>query len=171
MNELKFWSMIEEAWNSDPGLLTFRSDVLTTLESEEAKEEFEEKHGDTAPSIPFYDRFEEALTKQLDGLSQDELLAFDRILERKLYDIDREDVHEYVDGSDDGFLYCRGFIVAIGQRYYEAIDKDPSKAMFDWEAEGVTYISAHLYEEKFGEMPDSDICRETGSNTEGWGDG
>ena len=50
------------------------------------------------------------------------------ILERKLYDIDRADIHERTDGSDDGFLYCRGFIVGMGQRYYEAVRTNPDVA-------------------------------------------
>ena len=54
-----------------------------------------------------------ALQAALDLLPKDELLQFDRILERKLYDIDRSEIHEYTDGSDDGFLYCRGFGIGI----------------------------------------------------------
>ncbi len=48
----------------------------------------------------------------LDKLPAEELLAFDRILERNQYDIDCAEIHENIDGSDDGFLYARGFIVA-----------------------------------------------------------
>ena len=89
-------------------------------------------------------------------------------MERKLYAIDRQDVHEFTDGSDDGFLYCRGFIVALGKKYYDAIDADPSKAMFDWECETLPYLSSFLYDEKYGNIPPSDICRETGSNGDKW---
>jgi hypothetical protein len=34
------------------------------------------------------------------------------VLERTLYDIDRADIQAVTDGSDDGFLYARGFVVA-----------------------------------------------------------
>lgn len=70
--------------------------------------------------------------------------------------------------SDLKAFQDRGFIVAMGQRYYDAINSDPSKAMFDWECEEINYISCFLYQEKFGEMPQSEICRETGSNQDGW---
>ena len=109
-----------------------------------------------------------ALQKRLNSLSAEELLAFDRILERKLYDIDRADIHEYTDGSDDGFLYCRGFIVAIGREYYEAVRANPSVAICDAECEEMCYLSWNLYRKKFGEMPRSGISRESNSNTEGW---
>ncbi|MET8089612.1 hypothetical protein [Micromonospora sp. NPDC005220] len=50
----------------------------------------------------------------------------DPVVERKLHDIDREDIHEVTDGSDDGFLYARGFIVALGRAYYEAVRTRPA---------------------------------------------
>ena len=76
-----------------------------------------------------------ALRTQLDRLSAADLLAFDRILERKQYDIDRQEVQEHTDGSDDGFLYARGFIVAAGRGYYDAVNADPSVALTDLECE------------------------------------
>jgi hypothetical protein len=109
-----------------------------------------------------------ALREQLDGLPADELLAFDRILEWKLYDIDRADIHERTDGSDDGFLYCRGFIVGVGREYYEAVRANPDRAVVDAECEAMCYLSWHLYHERFGEVPPSGISRETQSNSAGW---
>jgi hypothetical protein len=109
-----------------------------------------------------------ALREHLDTLSADELLAFDRILERKLYDIDRADIHERTDGSDDGFLYCRGFIVGMGRTYYEAVLADPDRAIIDAECEQTCYLSWHLHREKFGEIPPSGISRESCSNSTGW---
>ena len=111
-----------------------------------------------------------ALEAALEELPKDELLAFDRILERKLYEIDRSEIQEYTDGSDDGFLYCRGFIVAAGQAYYDAVNKDPSRAMMDLECEDLCYLPMRVYAEKFGDMPDSEISRETASNSAGWSD-
>jgi hypothetical protein len=58
----------------------------------------------------------------------EELTSLDRVVERKLYDLDREDVHEVTDGSDDGFLYARGFIVAMGKDFYGAVLANPSVA-------------------------------------------
>jgi hypothetical protein len=92
-------------------------------------------------------------------------------LERKLYDIDRADIQERTDGSNDGFLYCRGFIVVIvgiGRGYYEAVRANPDRAVMDAECEVMCYLSWHLYRDKFGEVPPSGISRETQSNSEGW---
>jgi Protein of unknown function (DUF4240) len=108
------------------------------------------------------------LRKRLERLSADELLAFDRILERKLYDIDRAEVQQHTDGSDDGFLYARGFIVAAGRDYYEAVNANPAIAMMDLECEDMCYLPWHLYQEKFGDIASSDISRESCSNRAGW---
>jgi hypothetical protein len=110
------------------------------------------------------------LTTALNQLDADDLLTFDRILERKLYELDRADIHDYTDGSDDGFLYCRGFIVSIGQEYYELVKANPSRALIDIEFEELCYHPHWLYEEKYGSMPASDISREIGSNPSGWAD-
>ena len=80
------------------------------------------------------------MKERLDELPADELLAFDRILERKLYHIDRAEIQEHTDGSDDGFLYARGFIVAAGKDYYEAVDANPAVAMMDMECEEMCYL-------------------------------
>jgi hypothetical protein len=110
-----------------------------------------------------------ALRKALAGLSRDELIAFDRILERKLYDLDRADVQAQTDGSDDGFLYARGYIVGLGRPYYEAVLADPKKAFTDMEEERITYLPDDVFEERFGErIPRSEISRESGSNAAGW---
>ena len=39
MNESKFWQIIEQAWDGHAELQTFRRAVLSTLESESAKEQ------------------------------------------------------------------------------------------------------------------------------------
>ncbi|NYF54811.1 hypothetical protein HDA35_000642 [Micromonospora purpureochromogenes] len=64
------------------------------------------------------------------------------MVERKLHDIDREDVHEVTDGSDDGFLYCRGWIVALGRAFYEAVRADPAMAVLDADCEEMCYRDA-----------------------------
>ena len=169
MDEHQFWSILEDAWNSDSGLTAFRKDVLATIDSESGKEEFDEKYDDD-PMIPNEETLLASIREKLNTLTKEELHQFDVILERKLYDIDRQEIQAQTDGSDDGFLYCRGFIVAMGKEYYEAVNRDPSNAMFDWECESITYISWHMYTEKFGDMPSSGISRESCSNTKGWSD-
>jgi len=158
MDEMQFWSLIERAWLAVGGMGRFRKRLAKGQLCEEQAEELIDALEIVIP----------ALSAALDELSQEDLLGFDRLLERKLYDIDRAEVQQYTDGSDDGFLYARGFIVVAGQAYYEAVHVNPSIAMMDLECEEMCYISAHLYREKFGEMPESGICRESGSNQAGW---
>ena len=99
-----------------------------------------------------------------------ELTDLDRVAERKLHDLDREEIHEHTDGSDDGFLYCRGFIVAVGREFYLAVNADPSLAVLDADCEQMCYFFAHLHAERFGNYSDigSGISRESGTNPNGW---
>lgn len=158
MDESRFWSMIEAAWRKVGGKAKSRQRLAQGRLSEGRAFALQEELEEVIP----------ALREQLAALSADELHAFDRILERKLYDIDRADIQERTDGSDDGFLYCRGFIVAMGREYYEAVRANPAVAVMDAECEEMCYLSWHLYREKFGEVPPSDISRETQSNSAGW---
>ena len=158
MNEERFWAMIATAWQSVGGKVKTRQKLAKRKLPEEDAEELVES----------LDSVLLELTNQLNLLPKAELLAFDRILEHKLYDIDRAEVQQHTDGSDDGFLYARGFIVVVGQGYYEAVDAEPATALMDLECEEMCYLSARLYEEKFGEPPPSAISRESGSNKAGW---
>lgn len=110
------------------------------------------------------------LTELCDAMSSRELTDLDRVLERKLYDLDRADIHAVTDGSDDGFLYARGFIVASGRETYYAVLADPSVAEADEELEEMCYFFAHLHDEKYGSWPEtgSGISRESCSNAQGW---
>lgn len=116
----------------------------------------------------------DAFLAQLSALSTDltseELTALDRVAERALYDIDRAEIQAITDGSDDGFLYARGFIVAMGRDYYDAVNSDPEAATTDAECEEMCYFFAHLHNERFGGFPKtgSGISRETASNPTGW---
>jgi hypothetical protein len=158
MDDKRFWSIIEFAWEAVGGKVKERQKLARGKLSDEKAEELVES----------LDEVIEALTQELDRLNAEELLAFDRTLERKLYDIDRSDVHESLDGSDDGFLYARGFVVAAGKGYYDAVNTTPEIGLSDLECEEMCYISTHIYEDKFGELPPSGISRETCSNRAGW---
>lgn len=158
MNEEQFWAAIETAWQTVGGYEAPRSRLALGKLSESKAEEL----------VEVVDEVVAVLRRALDGLPLEDLLAFDRILERKLYDIDRAEVQEATDGSDDGFLYARGFIVAAGQAYYDTVNKTPSTATMNLECEDMCYLSWNLYEEKFGDMPPSDISRESRSNALGW---
>jgi hypothetical protein len=159
MDENRFWAMIEAAWDAVGGKTKARRRLAEGKASAEQAYQLQDVLQEEV--VP-------ALSEQLNRLPADELLAFDRILERKLYDLDRADIHERTDGSDDGFLYCRGFIVGMGRAYYEAVLANPDRAVLDAECEEMCYISWHLYHDQFGEMPPSGISRETGSNPAGW---
>jgi Protein of unknown function (DUF4240) len=158
LDENRFWSMIETAWGAVGGKNRSRQRLAEGRLSEDGAYSLEEALEEVIP----------ALQEQLASLSADELLGFDRILEQRLYDIDRADIHERTDGSDDGFLYCRGFIVAMGRGYYEAVRANPAVAVTDAECEAMCYLPWHLYHERFGEVPPSGISRETQSNPAGW---
>jgi Protein of unknown function (DUF4240) len=159
VDENRFWAMVEAAWDAAGGKAKSRQRLAEGKLSEGQAYELQEVlETEVAP----------ALREQLDALPADELLAFDRILERRLYDIDRADIHERTDGSDDGFLYCRGFIVGMGRAYYDAVRANPDRAVTDAECEEMCYLSWHLHHDKFGKVPPSGISRETCSNPVGW---
>lgn len=160
MNEEKFWSLIENSWDVVGGRKKERTRLAAGKLSDEKAEELMEAMDEVIP----------ALRDRLDKLSAEDLLAFDRILERKLYDLDRSEVQAATDGSDDGFLYARGFIVAAGKEYYDAVNREPATALMDLECEEMCYLSWHLYSEKYGTMPPSDISRESCSNSAEWRD-
>lgn len=159
LSEDRFWGMIEDAWlAAAPKLVKKRPGIATKA----PEKDFEALNKALSGVVL-------ALEKALTGLSRDELIAFDRILERKLHDLDRREVQEHTNGSDDAFLYARGFIVGMGRPYYEAVDKDPSKALTDMEEERICYLPQEVFEEKFTEsMPESGISRASGRNKAGW---
>ena len=161
MDEDRFWSMIEGAWQVVGGKLQERQQLAAgKLSAEKAEELIESLEEDVIP----------ALREQLEQLSAPDLLAFDRILERKLYDLDRAEVQEHTDGSADGFLYARGFIVAAGKELYDAVNAEPSVVLPNLDGEEMCYLSWHIHEDKFGEVPPSGISRESCNNKAGWPD-
>lgn len=160
MQENTFWQMIEESWQVVGG----------RVEERQALAQGELPEDDAFALLEDLEEVVDSLTERLEDLNKEDLVAFDRILERKLYDIDRAEIQEYTDGSDDGFLYCRGFIVAAGQAYYDAVNRDPSRALVDLECEDLCYLPVQIYEDRFGDFPQSDLCRETCSNQQGWAD-
>ena|SRR6266568_983875 len=64
----------------------------------------------------------------------------------------------------------RGFIVAMGRDFYDAVVSDPEMAVLDAECEGMCYFFAHLHRERFGEFPERGygISRGSCSNAIGW---
>ena len=162
--EARFWRLLESAWAP---LGDGTNEARRSLATRPA--------GDADASLisvidEGLEGFLGGLTDQARGLSAAELTELDRVLERKLYDIDRADIQAVTDGSDDGFLYARGFIVALGHDYYTAVLHNSKMAVLDAECEDMCYFFAHLHEELFGDFPETDsgISRESCSNPLGW---
>jgi hypothetical protein len=160
MTEQIFWEIIENSWGDSPKLDKQRAKALKNND-EALLEEL---------SQALYETILENYNKRLLTLGQDDFTAFIHILEEKLYHIDRKEIQEFTDGSDDGFLYARCFILGMGQQYYEMIDNEPSKATYDLEAEIFGFSVYRQYEEKFGEEFDRNSihCIESCSNEKGW---
>ncbi len=160
--EARFWALLEAAWaGCRPESGRGRQALVSPIRSQAA--------GLTSVegALPV---FLDALGGLCQGLPGGELVSLDRVLERKLYDIDRADIQRVTDGSDDGFLYARGFIVAMGQGFYNAVASNPDIAVPNAKCEEMCYFFAHLYRERFGGFPDtgSGISRESCSNPSGW---
>ncbi|MEU7524535.1 DUF4240 domain-containing protein [Saccharothrix sp. NPDC042600] len=163
--EARFWALLEQAW-AGAGAEAARARRALVRRDPEEDDGFDQAAVLEEQVEGVLDR----LTELCADMTSGELTALDRVGERKLYDIDREDVHEHTDGSDDGFLYARGFIVVLGREFYEAVARDPRLAVDDASAEDFCYFFAHLHEERFGEFPEtgSGISRESGANQAGW---
>lgn len=160
MTEQEFWQIIELSWQDSPDLNKKRAKALETNDDELL----------TDLSEGIYETITENCKKHLLKLDRNELTAFIRFSEEKLYKIDREEIHEFTDGSDDGFLYCRCFILGMGEHYYNMIDKEPAKATMDLEAEAFGFVGYEVFEEKFGEEFERNTvyCIESCSNEKGW---
>lgn len=163
--EARFWGLVESAWamcGPEP------AHVRQALVGRDPAAD--DHNGSLYALEAWMDRVLAQLRQLCADLSSVELTDMDRVVERKLYDLDRQEIHEHTDGSDDGFLYCRGFIVAAGQEFYNAVHADPVMAVMDAECEAICYFFAHLHNERFGGYPDtgSGISRESGRNPGGW---
>ncbi|MGW5751776.1 hypothetical protein [Nocardia rhamnosiphila] len=158
--ESRFWELVDTAWaevGAEPDAL--RKSLIARTGDDDAY-----------ALDPHLRVFLARLRDLAEGLSSAQLTALDRVAERKLHEVDRADIQEVTDGSDDGFLYCRGFIVAMGRDFHRAVLADPSVAVLDAECESFCYFFAHLHHERFGCFPEtgSGISRESGRNRAGW---
>src|SRR5687768_3155768 len=120
-DETRFWTLVEAAWQRlGPEPLALRRALV---ERDPAAADVD-LYAIDAWLHPFLDN----LRLLSADLTSEELTALDRVVERLLHDLDRADIHEVTDGSDDGFLYCRGHIVALGREFYRAVVADPAVA-------------------------------------------
>lgn len=114
----------------------------------------------------------EKLKQLLLTFSREEIISFDRLLDEALYQLDREDIYEITDGSEDGFEYVRLWIVSQGRRYFETVLQNPTAAprWAEEENEPFGYAAQQAYEEKWKEPFPSPILKKrgTGTNAAGW---
>ncbi|URN06333.1 DUF4240 domain-containing protein [Actinomadura madurae] len=166
MDRERFWDVIEAAWAPLGAEAGAARRALATRDPGADVWELPE----ISVVSKALDAFLGNLRAAARDLPADELTDLDRVCERLLYDIDRADVQAVTDGSDDGFLYARGFIVAMGRDFYAAVTADPRMAVLDGDCEAMCYFFAHLHNERFGTFPDtgSGISRESCSNPAGW---
>ncbi len=160
MTRQDFWSIIEATWNRAPEWKEKRRQAL------ESNDYALLQQLDGALNSNLLG----AYTDQLKQLDQDALTAFIQHLEERIYHIDRAEIQRYTDGSDDGFLYCRCFIVGMGETYYNKIDQQPELAAMDLEAESIGFAAYQVYEERFGEEFEryKHHSMESCSNEAGW---
>ena len=131
MNKAKFWRLIEEAKS--------------------------ESHGDLDEQV-------DVLRHKLEKLAAEEILRFQNILDEQMAAANRWDLWGaayIINGgcSDDGFTYFRGWLIAQGQRIFEAALHDPESlaevAEAEGECEAILSVPAEAYESKVGsEMPE-----------------
>lgn len=145
--EARFWSLLEDAWAPQGDDVNAARKALAERNPDDEAE--------TAAIERALERMIETLGSALsfDDFPREELVAMDRVLERKLHELDREDVHEVIDGSDDGFLYARGFIVAAGQSFFEAVRDEPRVAMYGPRCESLCGLPFQIHRERFGAPP------------------
>ncbi|RYF97378.1 MAG: DUF4240 domain-containing protein [Chitinophagaceae bacterium] len=156
----KFWEYLEEVWAAESELKKKRRKALDT-DDEKLFQDL---------TIEIEEVLLESYEDMLYNLEKSELESFIHHLEERLFNIDRKDVHKYIEGSDDGFLYCRCFVVAMGEEYYNRVDKSPGAAHPDLEAEGFGFTAYSVYADRFDDEFERNSKHniETGSNLSGW---
>jgi hypothetical protein len=148
MTENQFWTLIEK---------TIDRDALRDLGEDD-----------------YPDPLVQPLTEELEKLSVHEIEEFEEILAKALYDLDgRRFAANAGDSreSDDGFLYCRCWVVANGREYYEAVLADPEKmpkTITEW-CEPLLYVARDAWAQKTGKDAEEwdyepKVSYETGSN-------
>lgn len=111
----------------------------------------------------------EKLREMLGRLSADEILSFDMRFNEAMRDAYRWDLWGaayIINGgcSDDGFDYFLGWLIAQGQKYYEAALADPNNAGSKVEpgdfveCEDIMYVAAEAYESLTGKNDFTDVA-------------
>ena len=120
----------------------------------------------------------EALVSELSKLTAIEIIAFDDMLSKCLYDLDTK-IHAGNSGdsgeSGDGFLYLRCYVIGCGEEYYANCLTNPKKmpkSTDNW-FESLLYVPQLAWSNVTGSDPSeynhqSSFSIETGSNDSKW---
>jgi Protein of unknown function (DUF4240) len=113
------------------------------------------------------------------ALPAEDICAFSLTLDDMMYALDRRDIHDVADGSNDGFEYVRLWIISRGRAYYKSVVADPRNApqwADDEENEDFGYVAGEAYKAKIGASFPQVIHQHriarfgTHCNTAGWAD-
>lgn len=163
MNLEIYWQIIELAWEANQELKTRRNE-LTTLEGIKRPGKLG-KQIEKCMNDEIYPVFETRLAE----LPMDDLLQFTELHRVNLFTIDRFDIGKYLGGSDDGFLYSRGFVIGLGKESYCRINDNPRLGTLGLESEGFAYMPFTIFSMKYDvRIMSKDPDYETGSNRLGW---
>ncbi|MFO0546876.1 MAG: DUF4240 domain-containing protein [Polyangiaceae bacterium] len=163
-DEVRFWGLIEEAWAHQPvEVLRARKQLARGVEEDD----------ETLACSAVEDALDEVvedLENSLRSLNQDELRQFDAMLTRKLYELDRHELQHRSHHSDEDFLFARGYVVALGNAYYEAVRTGAVTLPEGAECEAICRLAERVHEDRFGCKPprDTSVSMRTGSNASGW---
>jgi len=106
----------------------------------------------------------EQLKTILLALPAEDICAFSLTLDDMMYALDRRNIHDVTDGSEDGFEYVRLWIISQGRKYYESVLADPQNAPEDaYEAKVGASFPAAIRQHRNARFA-------TMSNTAGWSD-
>jgi Protein of unknown function (DUF4240) len=113
------------------------------------------------------------LLQALVALSRPELEAFSEHLAVRLYNIDGIKFSEASNvNSDDGFLYQRCFVVAMGRKFYDQVRNDPSlmPSSIDQWCEPLLFVASNAWKQQTGDELDctTSVSFESGSNRAQW---
>jgi hypothetical protein len=160
MNKRGFWNLIDMSWKA-------------VGDDEDIRFALRDRDVDALCDVEdVLARFIENLSAVLGSLTVEQVCSFDAVLERTLHALDRPELWKYTQGTNDGFLYKRGFIVALGREYHDAVDADESVAMFSrrFRCDEMTYVHALLGHDRFEDVIPHQhrFDRESFTNTKAW---
>lgn len=168
MDDRIFWEEVESAWKYTSEEQQLVRSTLITSPSHQLL-------NSTAMIVnqvivPF-------LRRRFHQYADEKLVEFEEILAKQLFDLDRESVHEVLEGGDDEFLYRRGFVVGVGQEYYSMMLRSPKKCLGNmeyWPFSGISsydfcFFIKRIYQSRHSEDSiRTTYSKETGANTEYW---